>query len=46
MDPERRILKQIMISEAEESDHVFSMLMGDEVLQEKSLLLHTQKWLI
>lgn len=39
MDPERRILKQIMISEAEESDHVFSMLMGDEVPPRKKFIV-------
>ncbi len=39
MDPERRILKQIMINEAEESDHVFSMLMGDEVPPRKKFIV-------
>lgn len=39
MDPERRILKQIMISEAEETDHVFSMLMGDEVPPRKKFIV-------
>ena len=39
MDPETRILKQIMISEAEESDHVFSMLMGDEVPPRKKFIV-------
>ncbi len=39
MDPERRILKQIMITDAEESDHVFSMLMGDEVPPRKKYIV-------
>jgi DNA gyrase subunit B len=39
MDPERRILKQILISDAEESDRVFSMLMGDEVPPRKKYIV-------
>ncbi len=39
MDPERRILKQITINEAEESDHIFSMLMGDEVPPRKKFIV-------
>ena len=39
MDPERRILKQIMITEAEESDYVFSMLLGDEVPPRKKFIV-------
>lgn len=31
MNPETRILKQVTIDSAAEADHVFSMLMGDEV---------------
>lgn len=31
MDPERRTLKQVTIESAAEADHLFSMLMGDEV---------------
>ncbi|MBP3331626.1 MAG: DNA topoisomerase (ATP-hydrolyzing) subunit B [Tidjanibacter sp.] len=31
MDPETRILKQVTIENAAEADHIFSMLMGDEV---------------
>jgi DNA gyrase subunit B len=31
MDPERRTLRQVMIQNAAEADHIFSMLMGDEV---------------
>jgi len=39
MDPKSRILKQIIITEAEESDHVFSMLMGDEVPPRKKFIV-------
>jgi len=39
MNPERRILKQILISDAEESDRVFSMLMGDEVPPRKKFIV-------
>ncbi|MCW0481427.1 DNA topoisomerase (ATP-hydrolyzing) subunit B [Gaoshiqia sediminis] len=31
MDPERRTLRQVTIESAAEADHIFSMLMGDEV---------------
>jgi len=31
MDPERRTLKKVTLDSAAEADHVFSMLMGDEV---------------
>lgn len=31
MNPENRILKQINITDAEEADKVFEMLMGNEV---------------
>lgn len=31
MDPARRTLKQVVLESAAEADHVFSMLMGDEV---------------
>jgi DNA gyrase subunit B len=31
MNPEFRILKQVTIDSAAEADHVFSMLMGDDV---------------
>ncbi len=31
MDPERRTLRQVTIESSTEADHVFSMLMGDEV---------------
>ena len=31
MDPEKRTLRQVTIENAAEADHIFSMLMGDEV---------------
>ncbi len=31
MDPERRTLRQVTVENGSEADHVFSMLMGDEV---------------
>jgi DNA gyrase subunit B len=31
MNPETRTIKQITIENAAEADHIFSMLMGDEV---------------
>ncbi len=31
MDPARRTLKQVVLESAAEADHIFSMLMGDEV---------------
>jgi DNA gyrase subunit B len=31
MNPENRTLKQVTIDSAAEADHLFSMLMGDEV---------------
>ena len=31
MDPEHRTLRQVTIDNAAEADHVFSMLMGDNV---------------
>lgn len=39
MDPEKRILKQITISDAQETDYVFSMLMGDEVPPRKKFIV-------
>lgn len=38
MRPENRILKKIMIDDAEEADSVFSMLMGDEVPPRKKFI--------
>lgn len=43
MNPENRILKQVTISDAEEADMVFSMLMGDEVLPRKKFIVNHAK---
>ncbi len=39
MDPKHRILKQITIFDAQETDQVFSMLMGDEVPPRKKFIV-------
>ena len=31
MNPENRLLKQVHIQDAAEADHIFSMLMGEDV---------------
>lgn len=38
MDPDKRILKQVTIESAAEADHVFSMLMGDEVAPRREFI--------
>jgi DNA gyrase subunit B len=38
MDPQKRILKQVTIEDAEEADHVFTMLMGEEVPPRKKFI--------
>ena len=38
MDPENRILKQVHISDAAESDRIFSMLMGDDVAPRREFI--------
>ncbi len=38
MDPERRILKQVTIDDAEAANHVFDMLMGSDVAPRKSFI--------
>ena len=38
MNPENRMLKQVMIDDAEEADYVFTMLMGDEVPPRKKFI--------
>ena len=38
MDPSKRLLKQITIEDAAEADHVFNMLMGDEVPPRKKFI--------
>ncbi len=39
MNPENRILKQVTIDDAQEADHVFAMLMGDEVPPRKKFIV-------
>ncbi|MCX7955610.1 MAG: DNA gyrase subunit B [Patescibacteria group bacterium] len=39
MNPKNRILKQVNISDAQEADYVFSMLMGDEVAPRKKFII-------
>lgn len=39
MNPANRILKQVTISDAEEADWVFSMLMGEEVAPRKKFII-------
>lgn len=43
MDPSRRILKQVMIEDAQEADKVFDMLMGDDVPARKSFIQSNAK---
>jgi DNA gyrase subunit B len=38
MDPEHRIMKRVVMEEAEEADHVFSMLMGKDVPPRKRFI--------
>jgi DNA gyrase subunit B len=38
MDPERRILKQVHISDAAEADRIFSMLMGEDVAPRRDFI--------
>ena len=38
MNPENRILKQVTLNDTSEADHVFSMLMGDEVPPRKRFI--------
>jgi len=39
MNPDNRILKQVGISDAQEADHVFSMLMGEDVPPRKKFIV-------
>jgi DNA gyrase subunit B len=43
MDPERRILKQVTIDDAQDADKVFDMLMGDDVPSRKSFIQSNAK---
>jgi len=44
MDPERRSLKLVTIDSAAESDHLFSMLMGDEVAPRRDFIEKNAKY--
>ncbi len=44
MDPDQRNLKQVTIESAAEADHLFSMLMGDEVAPRKSFIEQHAKY--
>jgi DNA gyrase subunit B len=44
MDPARRTLKQVTLDSAAEADHVFSMLMGDEVPPRREFIEKNAKY--
>lgn len=44
MDPERRTLKLVSIESAAEADHLFSMLMGDEVAPRREFIEKNAKY--
>lgn len=44
MDPEKRSLLQVTIDSAAEADHVFSMLMGDEVAPRREFIEQNAKY--
>lgn len=44
MDPEKRSLKQVSIESAAEADHLFSMLMGDEVAPRREFIEKNAKY--
>jgi DNA gyrase subunit B len=44
MDPQNRTLLQVTIEEAFEADHVFSMLMGDDVEQRRKFIEENAKY--
>ena len=44
MDPETRILRQVTIENAAEADHIFSMLMGDDVEPRKEFIERNAKY--
>ena len=44
MNPENRILRQVTIENAAEADHIFSMLMGDDVLPRREFIEQNAKY--
>ena len=44
MDPDKRSLKQVSIESAAEADHLFSMLMGDEVAPRRDFIEKNAKY--
>ncbi len=44
MDPDSRILRQVTIDDAQEADHVFSMLMGEEVQPRREFIERNAKF--
>ena len=44
MDPSSRTLRQVTIESAAEADHVFSMLMGDEVPPRREFMERNAKY--
>ena len=43
MDPRRRVLKQVNITDAQEADKIFDMLMGTDVPARKSFIQSNAK---
>lgn len=44
MDPNRRVMKQVTVSDAQEADKVFDLLMGTEVAPRKSFIQSNAKY--
>ncbi|MDZ7933725.1 MAG: DNA topoisomerase (ATP-hydrolyzing) subunit B [Emticicia sp.] len=44
MDPEKRTLKQVTVESAAEADHLFAMLMGDEVAPRRDFIERNSKY--
>jgi DNA gyrase subunit B len=44
MNPEKRTLKMVTIESAAEADHLFSMLMGDEVAPRRDFIERNAKY--